>query len=1461
MGWYELAPDGSYAKGKLLNTGITETWEQPVDCQARDADGNPLDQYALAPATGGFRCLEAPMMGMQFQTGFATLDGNYGFGTIFPDGLDLTTFEPINPANEVAMPANDYLVEVVIPSDDFGRPKYKVVREEDINVFGGDEFIPQVPPPACVGALHTVDVAGVGADGPDAVDNPSFADAGGSPFEGMQKPLCDVKLVTVNNGKSIAPTFNFFTEVPIPGKWKGYIIDDLTLSTNPQELFFGEKAPFPNAPVGIYDFTNRLVTTVQSDPNGTFEVLLPSTWSINCPTPSGVCPGTYFLLGNDPGQPGRLNPNYNPQYRTIGASFEIWPGTILPSDLAPTQIGVSILAPGSNVTAPAQCRLDAATPQLFAVSQPYVDGSGAFTISGQGFGAQGAGSRVTLDGTIVLPFTAWSDTQIGVNVPPGTPVGPHQLKITADNGRSTVNGLTFHVRGGAYSPSLYEVGPGRTYATIQAAIDAAAVSPEPDLVVVYPGATAQWNPLGVYYENLVIYAPVKLQGVGPGGVRPDGSSVLGSVVDGVGVTGDTAYAEAWRVFVEGLTWDGNQTIYEGPVVYVLVQDGEFTAGYPPAIDGFAIQGGDQQAFPNFLPGAEPGAAGIITVQGGGIFANAYARNLQITNNVIRSNGGAYAGAIRLGTPHLPGAANDNQNDSVRIANNRIYANGGTNLAGAIGLFSGSEGYEVAYNDICGNFSAEYGGGISHYGYSPNGKIHHNRIYFNRSYDEGGGVMIAGELPADPATLSPGAGPVDVYANLIQANLGNDDGGGLRFLMAGNYPYNVYNNIVVNNVSTHEGGGISLNDAPNVRVYNNTLMKNITTATAVTSNGQPAPAGLSSSRNSALLQASLPAGSPIFSNPLLFNNIFWDNRAGTWNGGFVSGVGMAGDATPLNFWDLGVADGTGLLAPTNSLMQVDLGTIADASNTVGQDPGVVAPYDTSIVVLPWRGNARFVDTLLVAVSLPVEQMGDYHLGGTGSPAYNLGAASKSGVNAPATDIDDQARPAQGGFDSGADEFGGTTPPPATALYFSTFANTNVPGVGGTADDADIYLWNGTAFSRAVDVTTIGVPGGANVDGLVLVDATHFYLSFSNASTTLPGLGSIFDEDVVYYDNGTWSGYFNGTAQGLTAAGQDLDAISIVGGVLYFSTVGNTNPPGVGGTADDADIYAWTGLAFNRVIDVTTIGVPGGANVDGLVLVDATHFYVSFSNDSTTLPVIGAVQDEDVVYYNNGAWSVHFDGTARGLTAAGHDLDAISFVASTAPAFPTTGVLDNFNRADGPVGANWQGATNNFSIVGNQVNVGNTANMRYMTWSTAFGGNQEAFLTFTQVSPTSPEQGLLLKDNGGDPDATGTSVIQVSYNATNNSVQIFSHRFGPGWVVHANFNGITFAAGDQFGARAQADGTVSVFKNGVLIGSTRITTGTSPWPASLAAGGGSIGVFYLEPSPPPQSFDNFGGGTMP
>jgi len=183
----------------------------------------------------------------------------------------------------------------------------------------------------------------------------------------------------------------------------------------------------------------------------------------------------------------------------------------------------------------------------------------------------------------------------------------------------------------------------------------------------------------------------------------------------------------------------------------------------------------------------------------------------------------------------------------------------------------------------------------------------------------------------------------------------------------------------------------------------------------------------------------------------------------------------------------------------------------------------------------------------------------------------------------------------------------------------------------------------------------VPAAANVDGLVRVDNTHFYLSFSN-DTTLPGIGAVQDEDIVFYNAGTWSVYFDGTARSLTSNNQDIDAFDIVGSTIYFSTVGNTNPPGVGGTADDADIYAWNGTAFSRVFDASANGVQGNANVDGLSLTDATHFYMSFNAD-TTLPVIGAVQDEDIVRYNAGTWSVYVDGTVLGLTSGNLDLDAI------------------------------------------------------------------------------------------------------------------------------------------------------------------------------------------------------------
>ena len=165
----------------------------------------------------------------------------------------------------------------------------------------------------------------------------------------------------------------------------------------------------PFAPVGIYDFTNRLVTTVESDFNGFYDVLLPSTNHISCPTPSGVCANMYRFVGNDPGVPGALNPNYNPRFRTIATEFEAMPGRHHP-DRPRTDPGRASASSTPGTEPARRCHLPGQrrrTPQLFAVLEavrPYSDtaASRTFTINGTRLRRHQGHRPVTLDG-VALP--------------------------------------------------------------------------------------------------------------------------------------------------------------------------------------------------------------------------------------------------------------------------------------------------------------------------------------------------------------------------------------------------------------------------------------------------------------------------------------------------------------------------------------------------------------------------------------------------------------------------------------------------------------------------------------------------------------------------------------------------------------------------------------------------------------------------------------------------------------------------------------------------------------------------------------------------------------------------------------------------------------------------------------------------------------------------------------------------
>ena len=280
--------------------------------------------------------------------------------------------------------------------------------------------------------------------------------------------------------------------------------------------------------------------------------------------------------------------------------------------------------------------------------------------------------------------------------------------------------------------------------------------------------------------------------------------------------------------------------------------------------------------------------------GGGVFANGYARYLEVSNNRIRLNGGAQGGGVVIGHPNMvlqtpAGLTNqDAENDNVRIHNNQITGNGSLlGAGGGVALYTGAHGYQVTDNLIAGNFAQTDGGGIGHLGKSEGGTIARNRIVFNQSFYQqttvsGGGIFVGGETALTLGGLTEGSGRVTIDANLIQGNLaGAGDGGGidvLRTLPADRVL--ISNNFIVNNVAGLAGGGIALKDAANVVVVHNTIARNDSTATAgeaflAASVSTAQPAGIAARAHSPEFQA-LTGGT--FSNPQLTGNIIWENRS-------------------------------------------------------------------------------------------------------------------------------------------------------------------------------------------------------------------------------------------------------------------------------------------------------------------------------------------------------------------------------------------------------------------------------------------------------------------------------------------------------------------------------------------------------------------------------------------------------
>jgi predicted extracellular nuclease len=214
-------------------------------------------------------------------------------------------------------------------------------------------------------------------------------------------------------------------------------------------------------------------------------------------------------------------------------------------------------------------------------------------------------------------------------------------------------------------------------------------------------------------------------------------------------------------------------------------------------------------------------------------------------------------------------------------------------------------------------------------------------------------------------------------------------------------------------------------------------------------------------------------------------------------------------------------------------------------------------------------------------------------------------------------------------------------------------------------------------------------------------------------------------------------------------------------------------------------------------------------------------------------------QDALYEPNASRSSDHDAVVVGL-----ELD---------PPFPTTSILDNFNRPTSVLGSNWKGITGSYRIVGNQVDVRRDGPIY---WKDAFGVNQEAFVTLSSVDVAGGEQNLLLKVQGQYGPNWGEGVIEALYDASSNTVTVWTFRLDTlKWYSYAPI-AVSFADGDQFGARVLSNGEVVIFKNGIEVGYVTLNAADQ---AFFNGKGGHIGLWFIDARN--AFFDDFGGGNLP
>jgi hypothetical protein len=416
--------------------------------------------------------------------------------------------------------------------------------------------------------------------------------------------------------------------------------------------------------------------------------------------------------------------------------------------------------------------------------------------------------------------------------------------------------------------------------------------------------------------------------------------------------------------------------------------------------------------------------------------------------------------------------------------------------------------------------------------------------------------------------------------------------------------------------------------------------------------------------------------------------------------------------------------------------------------------------------------------------------------------------------------------------GDDEYGQVSQTPTDGGYKAIAAGRNHNLA--LRNDGSILIWGSADDGQFSGTPTDGgytaIAAGDNhslalrSNGTIVVWGDDEYGQGSNTPTDggYTAIAGGDDHNLALKSNGTIIAWGSDSRGQVSNTPTDGGYIAIAAGSTYSLAL-----------RSNGTIAAWGGGRLGQVSDAPTDG--------GYIAIDAS------GGHSLALRSNGTI----VAWGNDSSGQVSGTPTVGGYTAisAGGDSN-LALKAPAAPAFPTTAVLDSFNRANGRIGTNWRGSTGTgfYRIITNQVDVINDGPLY---WRSSFGVAQEVYVTLTTIDPTGLHE-LLLKVQGSTP-YWGNGAIEILYDHQAQVVRVETFRPNVDWVKYPNL-ALSLASGDRFGARVLANGTVQIFKNGSLVGEQTLSVDDQ---AFFNGKGGHVGVWFEHASN--ATFDDVGGGT--